>query len=203
MPMNGTFDARQIQPRQAGDAHPPGKFQATISNTSIVATKDNSGGMFVVEFTTPAGTIVNRYNLWNSSPKAVEIAQHELSALCHATGVFALDFQNDGAALRGARCMIDVGNQTDKEGKPTNYMEIKKVLDPNGNEPGKNAPQGQPTNQPTQPQNQPPMQQNQPGGAWGNSPQNNVPPANQGGWGGNPAPNPAPAGNPASPPWGR
>lgn len=175
MPLQGTFNAQQFTPRQAGDAHPPGKFQANISNTGIQETKDKTGGMFVVEFSTPAGTISNRYNLWNSSPKAVEIAQHELSALCYAVGIFQLDFQNDGAALRGARCMIDVGPQTDKEGKPNGYMEIKKVLDANGIEPGK-----QPT---AQPQAQP-----QP---------------NAGGWGAPPAnPTPAPAANPATPAWG-
>lgn len=187
MQMTGTFNAQQFAPRQADDAHPPGKFQATISNTSIAATRDNTGGMFVIEFTTPAGSISSRYNLWNASPKAVEIAQGELSALCHATGVFNLDWANEGAALRNALCMIDVGPQTDKEGKPTGYMEVKKVFDTRGNEPGKNAPQGQPSNQVAAQQPAPnpaPIQQN-----------------NNGGWG-NPNANPAPAANPAQPAWG-
>lgn len=183
-PMTGSFDATQFTPRQAGDAHPPGKFPANISNTTIQPTKANDGGMFVVEFTTPAGTISNRYNLWNSSPKAVEIANNELSALCYATGIFKLDFQNEGAALRGGRCMIDVAPQTDKEGKPTNYMEIKKVFDVNGNEPGKGQSQQQAA----------PMQQ-QGNGEWGNPPPQQQPPQNpsgapSGGWG---APQAAPA----------
>lgn len=177
MPMQGMFDASQFAPKQAGAAHPVGnKFPFTISNTSIEPTKDNTGGMFVIEFTTPAGSIMKRYNLWNQSVKAVEIANHELSALCHATGVFKLDFQNDGAALRGARGQLDVALQDAT--KPDGYVEVKKVYDANGNEPGRTgaAPQpqaqtqgngaswGQPAQQPAQQ----PMTQ-QPGGSWGNA----------------------------------
>jgi hypothetical protein len=98
--------------------------------------------MFVIEFTTPAGSIMKRYNLWNQSAKAVEIANHELSALCHATGVFKLDFQNDGAALRGARGQLDVALQDVT--KPDGYVEVKKVYDANGNEPGRTGAAPQP-----------------------------------------------------------
>lgn len=182
MPMQGMFDASQFAPKQAGAAHPVGnKFPFTISNTSIEPTKDNTGGMFVIEFTTPAGSIMKRYNLWNQSAKAVEIANHELSALCHATGVFKLDFQNDGAALRGARGQLDVALQDVT--KPDGYVEVKKVYDANGNEPGRTgaAPQPQPQTQgngaswgqpaqqapSTQQQGQPMTQQS--GGSWGNA----------------------------------
>jgi len=134
--MNASFDANQFAPKQGGGGHPVGKgFDAVISNTEIKPTSSGEGGMFVVEFTTPAGRMVNRYNLWNKNAKAVEIAHGELSALCHATGVFRLDFQNDGAALRNARCKIDVGLQNEAE--PDGYVEIKKIMDANGNEPGR------------------------------------------------------------------
>lgn len=150
MPAQGSFDANQFKPNQGGQAHPIGqKFDFQITNTEITATKDQQGGMFVVEFTTPAGSIVSRYNIWNASPKAAEIAHGQLSALCHATGVFRLDWANDGAALRGARGKLDVGYQKGEE--PTaerpagGYVEVKKVYDANGNEPGKGpAPSPQP-----------------------------------------------------------
>jgi len=210
MQMAGSFDASQFAPRQAGDAHPPGKFPATISNTEIVPTKNQDGGMFVVTFTTPVGSIANRYNLWNNNPKAVEISHGELSALCHATGVFKLDWQNEGAALRNARCMIEVAPQLDKERKETGFMEIKKIFDPNGVEPGK-APPAAP--QPQQQANPNPPMTQQPSGGWGNGPA-----AGQagGGWGANQQPqqqqpnNQAPAGgwqqnqapsNSSAPPW--
>ncbi len=172
MPMNGTFDASQIAPKQAGTTHPIGKFPAKVSATSIEPIKSGDGGMFIVEFTTPAGQTVMRYNLWNPSEVAVRIAQGQLSALCHATGVFKLDWQNDGAALINANCQIEVVDQLDKEKKPTGYTQISKVYDANGNEPGK--PSQQPTVAPQQ------------GQQWGGQQANPQPAAN-------PQPSPSPA----------
>lgn len=174
----GTFDASQFAPKQAGTTHPVGnKFPSTITNTSIEPIKSGEGGMFIVEHTTPAGVIVMRYNLWhNTSPQTVQIAQGQLSALCHATGVFKLDWENDGAALRNARCKIDVVDQIDKKTNlPNGYTQISKVYDANGNEPGK--PPQQPTVQPQQGQGAPLQTWQQPaaqaGGpanpAWGNA----------------------------------
>lgn len=156
MPMQGSFDAAGVKPFQFGDKHPIGRFPFQISNTSITPTKDNSGGMFVVEFTTPAGVISNRYNLWNQSEKAVEISQGQLSALCHATGIFRLDWTNDGAALRGGRGVLDVALQKGEE--PDGFVEVKKVYDSNGNEPGKGPAPAAPQPQ----QQQAPQQQPQP-----------------------------------------
>lgn len=208
----GTFDANQVTPKQGFDAHPPGMFDFNISNTSIVPTKDNNGGMFVIDFQTPAGKITKRYNIWNQSQAAVDIANKELSALCHATGVFKVDWSNEGAALRGAVGRIEVGPQKNDE----QYMEVKRVFDKNGNEPGRpnSAPQTQ--QQPTgnnwsNPANQqqnnavnnngaaannPPLQQNNAGG-WGNQPPTNTAQPQQSGptglpqnqWGNQQAPN--------------
>lgn len=130
---NYTFDATQFAPDQGGPAHPVGKFRALISNTEVKPTKDGTGGMFVVEFTTEAGKISNRYNLWNNSQDAVRIAHGQLSALCHATGIHRVDMSNEGAALRNAQLMIEVGKQRGDE----TYTEVKRVYDVNGNEPGK------------------------------------------------------------------
>lgn len=172
----GGFDASQFAPEQtAGMKHPTGNFPATISDTSIEASKDQQSGMFVVEFTTPAGTVVKRYGLWHSNPQTVEIANKQLSALCHATGIFKLDWQNDGAALRNARCTIEVGDQIDRTTKqPNGYVEVKKVFDVNGVEPGKAPQTGQnaPANNGgwgSSPQGQPQTQQPPQGQQWGNN----------------------------------
>jgi hypothetical protein len=196
-----TFDATNIQPQQGFSVHPAGMFDAQISNTYIKPTKDNTGGMFVVEYTTPAGRIENRYNLWNNSPQAVEIAQKELSALCHAVNIYRISFPKDqggnpimdraGFELRGGRCKIEVAPQINKDGTPNGYMEVKKVYDSQGNEPGKAGAASQP-----QPAQQPSQQQPQSGG-WGNQqaqqPQNNT------GWSQGPS-NSTAGGN--TPPWG-
>lgn len=160
-PLNANFDASQFKPQYSMGGHPVGRFQATITNTECKETKDKTGGMFCVEYTTPAGKIEDRFNLWNTSPQAVQIAQNQLSALCYVTGIFRIDFNNEGAALRGAKLQIDVDNQKNKAGEATGYVEVVKILDMQGNEPGKSgggAPQGQ---------QQPQGQQSAPGG-WGN-----------------------------------
>ncbi len=131
----GSFDANQHAPKQLGAIVPPGKWPFVISDTAIVPTKAGDGGMFVVTFNTPQGNIQMRYNLWNQSPKAVEIAHGQLSALCHATGVFKVNWPNQGAELRNAQGMIEVGLQDPD--KPDGYTEVKRVFDKNGNEPGK------------------------------------------------------------------
>lgn len=149
MPFDAVFDATAITPRQGGGAHPVGnKFPFRITDTSVVPTKDQKGGMFAVELTSDAGSITHRYNLWNESETARKIANEQLSALCHAVGVFKVDFKNDGAALRGATGLMDIGFQKGHEPsaeKPEGgYVELKKVYDRNGNEPGKAPAQSQP-----------------------------------------------------------
>jgi hypothetical protein len=217
MPMQGGYDANQHQPIQdVGGSHPPGRFPAKITNTVIETNKAGNGGFLKVEFTTPAGKIFNRYNLWNPNPQAVDIANKQLSTLCRATGVFRLNWEDDGAAMRNAECQIEVVPQKDKEGKDTEYTEIKTIMDRAGNDPTKvgqqqqvNAPQAgqggwggqpqqqQPAQQPPQqqwqqpPQGQPqcqPMQQ-QPNGGWGAPPNGGQAPQAQSpqqGWGGAP-----------------
>lgn len=169
---NYHFDATNIPPEQMVATLAPGKFRAQVLNTLIKPTKDEDGGMFVVTFTSEGGQIDMRYNLWNNSAKAVEIAHKQLSALCHATGVFKLDMNNEGAAIRGAWCVIEVAKQANTE-----YMEVKKVFDVNGNEPGK-------------PPTQAPTSQSNAFGAQPSPPANNAP--GQFGAGAGPA-SPAPA----------
>lgn len=202
--INYTFDATQYAPEQGGSAHPVGKFSATITGTAIQPTKDGTGGMFVAEYTTDQGKISHRFNLWNQSQRAVDIAHKQMSALCHAVGVFRVEMSNEGAALRGGRLVIEVGAQKGEEG----YTEVKRVFDANGNEPGKPVPAGPPGGSPAV--GAAPQQQPAPANAWGGAPTQPAPqqpapafapqpaPA-AGGWQQTAAPAAAPAG---TPPWG-
>lgn len=180
--MNYVFDATQFNPEQGIGKHPTGKFPASISETSIEENKNKDGGYFSVTFTTPAGSIRKNYNLWYSNPtdgqkQAVEIANKSLSALCYATGVFKVGMTDEGAALRGARCQIEV---TPQKNNPE-YHEVSKVYDANGNEPGK-APAAAP---------QPAAGAQQ--GGWSSQPAPAAQPA--------PAPAPAPQQQPANAGW--
>jgi len=237
MPYNATFDPNQFAPSQSAGGHPVGsKFPFTITNTSVEAsgvtdqTPQGTGGMFVVEMTSPSGTIKNRYNLWNQSARAVEIAHGQLSALCHAVAHYqVLDFKTDGATMRGLKGQMDVGYQKGHEPTPENptggFVEVKKVYDINGNEPGKGhqqQPQGQqgfsqtngaqpqqgfgnPNQQAqntaqSQPQPQQAAAQNLPPVSWQGqaNPTQQAPQGQAGAW--QPGGNGAPAGG--NPPWG-
>lgn len=202
------FNANQYEPSQSIGVHPPAqKVPFTISSTSIVETKDKTGAMLVVEFTSPVGSLIQRYNIHNANPKAVEIAYGQLSALCRATGIYQIDGNNECAALRGGKGLMDVGYQKGEEPDPQfpdrkGYTELKKVYDLSGNEPGKAPAQNQPQTQPAgqgggfgqqqatqQPQQSAPLQQ-APGGGW-NQPQQQA----------QPQPNQQPQGQPQGGAW--
>lgn len=172
--MSGGFNANQYEPNQGMSSHPPAqKVPFQITNVGIKENKDKTGGYLEVEFTSQMGSLIHRYNCWNQSPKAVEIAYGQLSALCRATNIYQLDWQNEGQALRGGRGLMDVGYQKGEEPSADNpnakgYTELKRVYDAAGNEPGKAPAQQQPQTM------QQPLQQ-QPSGSWG---QNTAPQPN-------------------------
>jgi hypothetical protein len=206
MQMQGGFNANQYEPKQSGGGHPPAlKIPFTITNTGIKENASKDGGFFEVEFTSQLGSIIHRYNVWNKSPKAVEISYGQLSALCRAVNIYQLDWQNEGAALRGGKGLMDVGYQKGEEPSPENpdakgYTELKRVYDMAGNEPGKSAPQQQPQTMQQPQQNGPAPMQQQPGGGWGqpSQPQQQAPQQQQPqGQAWQPG-----GGNQQSPPWG-
>lgn len=209
------FDARSVAPQQAGDKHPVGMFDFQVTNTYLKPSKDNQHLMLLVEFSSPAGRIERNYIVDGASAQAIEIANKQISALCHAVNIFRLTYPKhpDGAPifdqaareLRGGRGRMEVafqkGNEPTAENSAGGYVEVRKVFDVQGNEPGKQgaAPQVQ---QPAQPaQQQPPMTQQPNGGGWGSgstaSSVQQAQPQQTGGW----QPGGAPA--QASPPWGK
>lgn len=184
MNMTGTFNSQQYEPSQDGGSfHPPAqKIPFNVTSTAIKENNSKDGGYFEVGLTSQLGTMVARYNIWNKSPKAVEIAHGQLSALCRATGRFQIDWANEGAALKGGQGLMDVVYQPGMEPDPNVpdkkiYTELKKVYDLGGNEPGKTGAQ-QPNpaqQQPAQGGQSAPLTQ-QPGGGWGQgAPQTNAP----------------------------
>src|SRR5258706_2596011 len=160
MPMQGSFNARQFQPNQGVSGHPPAlKIPFIITATAIVENASKDGGFLQVDLTSQLGTQIARYNVWNKSPKAVEIAHGQLAALCHATGIYDINWENDAVALKGGKGLMDIGYQKGEEPTETKpqggYTELKKVYDAAGNEPGKPVQQQQPMAQ-TQPLQQQP-----------------------------------------------
>lgn len=196
------FNAQQFDPTQGVGALPIGKHPVVIESSEVKANKANDGGYLqlnlrIIDGPQTGVTGAYRLNLYHSNQQTVEIANRQLSAVCHVIGVFQV---SDSSQLHGIPFIVEVGPQKNDP----QYTEVKKVFDANGNEPGK---QGQgAAAQPAQQAAAQPAAQG--GAAWGGQPAQQ--PAANGGWGQQPAAQPAaggwqqggaPAGGAA--PWGQ
>ena len=209
------FDARSVAPQQPTGmgSHPCGMFDFQIGNTYLQPSENQKHLMLHIEFQSPAGRHMERFIVDGESAKAIEIANKQISAICHATNVFRLTYPKhpdgtpifDQAAreLRGARGRMEIGFQKGHEPsaeKPEGgYVEIKKYYDAAGNEPGKSGAAPQPVAAQQQSAQAP---QTAPAQGWGAQPTQAAPQAASAPAGWQPGPSAAaPAGN-AAPPWG-
>jgi len=92
MALIGHFDATSVAPSEDFSPIPVGEYLAHIVDSDVKPTKNNTGHYAELVFEVTAGEfkgrrVWTRLNLDNPNPKAVEIAQRELSAICHAVGV--------------------------------------------------------------------------------------------------------------------
>lgn len=171
------FNPASVDPQAAMSQLPVGQHLVVAITSAIEATKDKTGGLVKFTLSIADGSLRGmqgdyRLNLYNASQKAVEIAQKQLSALCHACGVNNLQ---DTAQLHNIPFVVVVTPQEDPK-----YTQITGVKYADGSDiragqfgsPG--APQQQQQQQQqaaSQPQQQPPQQPPQqaaPAGAWGN-----------------------------------
>ena len=130
------FNAQQYDPTQGVGGLPIGRHPVIVESSEVKANKANDGGYLQLNLKVidgpQAGTVgAYRLNLYHSNPQTVEIANRQLSAISHVTGVFMIQ---DSAQLHNIPFIIEVGPQKDAQ-----YTEVKKVFDINGNEPGKPA----------------------------------------------------------------
>lgn len=89
------FDASTVAPQQPMEAIPGGWYNAEITDGEVKASGDGTGIRMELEWTALDGPYKGRkvwdgLNIQNNSVKAQEIAQQQLSAICHATGVIRL-----------------------------------------------------------------------------------------------------------------
>jgi len=105
----GTFDATQIQPNQPFEVLPAGDYTCIITESEMADT--SKGGQMlkltlqVIEGEHTNRMLFDRLNLVNSNPKAVEIAQRTLSAICHAVGKYQV---SDSAELHNLPLIASV-----------------------------------------------------------------------------------------------
>jgi hypothetical protein len=106
----GEFDANGVQPAESFEPIPPGKYRAAIVESEVCETRAKTGTYAKFTWAILDGPFANRRiwqncNLANPNPKAEEIGQRELSAVCHACGKLR---PGDSAALHNIPCIIKV-----------------------------------------------------------------------------------------------
>lgn len=109
------FDATTVAPSVPMELIPAGKYLAAITKSGEKATKSGNGSYLELEFTILEGDYRNRkvwdiFNLKNPSSDAVEIAEANLSAICHAVGVMSVEFSTD---LHNLPLIINVTTKKD------------------------------------------------------------------------------------------
>lgn len=206
------FDARSVAPQVGLDPVPDNWYKVVIMKSNIKPTNAGDSGMLALEMPIIEGQFQGRtlfwnLNLFNKSQQACEIAQKQLSAICHVVGQFNVqDQQTPDAAtpmLHNIPFYVHAAIGKNQSGAPNNN--IVGVRDINGNEPGKQG-QGAPMAAPAPAQQpggwQQPAPQAGAGPAGGSAPGGWSPPAPAapatapGSWG-PPQGQPAPAAQPA------
>jgi hypothetical protein len=83
------FDATQVDPTSTFDPIPPGKYPMVFTDSEMKPTSAGTGSYLqltaeVIDGPSKGRLIWVRLNLDNPNPKTVEIAERELSQICHA-----------------------------------------------------------------------------------------------------------------------
>ena len=92
--LNMNFNAANVEPTSSYSPLPSGEYLVVAVASDMKPT--NAGGQYleleleVLDGNFKGRKLWDRINLVNSNPKTVEIAQRQLSSLCHATGVMTV-----------------------------------------------------------------------------------------------------------------
>jgi len=148
------FNAYAVDPAQPVQMLPlsgPEGHKVIITNSEFKAAK--SGGqngylelmLQVVEGQHQGEVGAYRLNLYNDNPVTVDIASHQLSALCYVTKQMQI---SDSAQLHNIPFRAIVTMQKKKQESDPDYTQVSGVLDINGNKPDKNMANGPAATQP-------------------------------------------------------
>jgi hypothetical protein len=96
MALIGSFNATQVAPQQDIGPIPAGEYAAQIIDSDVKPTQRGDGNYAELTYEVIDGEFKGRkvwlrLNLDNPNQKAVEIAQRQLSAICHVTGVMQIN----------------------------------------------------------------------------------------------------------------
>lgn len=97
MPAELNFNAEDVAPQTGFEPLPAGKYRAHITESEVKPTKKGDGGKYLQltweildEGPYKGRKVFDRLNIQNSNATAQEIAQRQLSAICHCTGQMKL-----------------------------------------------------------------------------------------------------------------
>jgi hypothetical protein len=134
--MNKQFDARQVDPSDNFEAIESGWYTAQLQTSESLKTNAGDGSYLKLMFKILQGKYKGRMvftnlNLDNPNPVAVEIAERNLSAICHATGVFLLENteQLHGKPLEIKVKYIPAKGKYDASNDVSGYRPLEKMPD--------------------------------------------------------------------------
>lgn len=107
---NLNFDATNVAPSTPFEPVPAGWYNVMIDESSVEPTKNGEGTLLKLRLNVIDGDCANRkifarLNIRNQNPVAQEIAQQQLSAICHATGTIRVQ---DSQELHGKPFQVRV-----------------------------------------------------------------------------------------------
>lgn len=111
-----SFNAEVVEPTQSFEALPNGRYEAIITDSEIKDTKAGTGQYLQLTFDIVGPSHMGRkvwarLNISNPNKTAEEIAQRELSAICHCLGKPQI---NDSEELHDIPLLIDLGQEINK-----------------------------------------------------------------------------------------
>ncbi len=135
--LNGEFDASQVEPSAPLEAVPPGEYVAQIKNSEMKPTKKKDqhgnpvGNYLQLDFEITEGDYKGRMffarlNLDNPNQTAVEIANRELSSICHAVGVLKV---RDSSQLHYKRMIVRLDVEKSEGYEASNVVKAYKPID--------------------------------------------------------------------------
>lgn len=146
--LQSVFDATQIDPTQGSGGLPIGKYPVRITASEIKPTKEGGGAYLeltleVLDGPNTGSSGAFRLNIYNASEQAAQIAQKQLSAVCHACNVYQVQ---DTAQLHGIPFVVQVDMQKGSD----KYTEVRKIFMVDGSEIGSAPAQAPAVQQPIQ-----------------------------------------------------
>lgn len=122
--LGGVFNAETVEPKGTYEPLPVSKYKAAIVDSEFKTTRSGDGRYLNLKFEVIDGEYKGR-NLWallnldNPNPKAVEIAQRELSAICRAVNKLHV---SDSSELHHLPMIVDVKIEVSEQYGPKNVI---------------------------------------------------------------------------------